>query len=68
MNNQMPYYFRMFVALAYIFAGLYVLTTKYVENRLESKEMSMIFGALLLIYGLFRGYRNQKSWDKPNRE
>ena len=64
----MPYYFRMFVALAYILAGLFVMTTKYVEVRLESKEMSMIFGALLLIYGLFRGYRNQKSWDKPNRE
>jgi uncharacterized membrane protein HdeD (DUF308 family) len=68
MKNQMPYYIRMFIALGYIVGGTICLTTPIAENALDSKKYGMLLGVLLIVYGLFRAYRNQKQWDTPNRE
>jgi hypothetical protein len=27
----------------------------------------IIFGILCIVYGLYRGYRNQKQWDVPDK-
>ena len=68
MKNQMPYYFRMFIALGYIVAGIISLTTPLAVRLLESKLYGMLLGVLLLSYGLFRAYRNQKRWDTKDYE
>jgi hypothetical protein len=68
MKNQMPYYFRMFIALGYMVAGIISLTTPLAQQFLESKLYGMLLGILLFGYGLFRAYRNQKQWDVLNHE
>ena len=65
MNNQMPYYIRMFLALAYIVLGIVVLSSDFYQI---GKKYSMLFGALLIGYGIFRAYRNQKKWDVLKHE
>lgn len=68
MNNQLPYYFRMFLALAYVILGIFLMSTKAGEQITGKKEFGLIFGLVCIIYGLFRAYRNQKKWDKPTHE
>lgn len=68
MKNQMPYYIRMFIALGYVVGGIICLTTPFAAQRLESKFYGMMLGVVLLSYGLFRAYRNQKQWDVMNHE
>jgi hypothetical protein len=68
MNNQLPYYFRMFVALGYIVIGVIALTTNAGEMMTGSKAFGMAFAFGCIAYGLFRAYRNQKKWDKPTHE
>ncbi len=68
MKNQLPFYFRMFLALAYIVMGLIILTTPAGEYMTGRKSFGMVFGALCIIYGVFRGYRNIKKWDTLNHE
>jgi uncharacterized membrane protein HdeD (DUF308 family) len=68
MKNHIPYYIRMFIALGYIVGGIICLTTPLAEMALESKKYGLLLGVLLIVYGLFRAYRNQKRWDAPNRE
>jgi uncharacterized membrane protein HdeD (DUF308 family) len=68
MKSQMPFYFRMFLALGYIILGIVALTTPAGELMTGSKVFGMVFGILVIIYGIFRAYRNVKRWDTLNHE
>jgi hypothetical protein len=68
MNNQVPYYIKMFLALGYIAIGIIVLTSDAGVALTGRKEYAFAFGALCIIYGIYRAYRNQKKWDETNHE
>ena len=68
MKNQLPYYFRMFLALGYLFIGYMAIATPAGEVLTGRKEFGIAFGIACIGYGLFRSYRNVKMWDKPNHE
>lgn len=66
-GNQGPYYIKMLLAITYIIFGVVILTSDIVNLFAVKKEYMIIFGILCIIYGLYRGYRNQKQWDVPDK-
>lgn len=68
MKNQLPYYFRMFIALGYIVIGGIVLTTNAGEVLTGNRTFGFVFAFACIVYGIFRAYRNIKKWDKPSHE
>ena len=53
-------YFRLFIALFYMALGIYMMVYSSVQ-KLMPPEYSVIFGGILIVYGIFRGYRTYKS-------
>lgn len=64
MKNQVPYYFKMAIAVGYIILGLMALTTGAGEALVGNKTIAIVFGLACIVYGAFRIYRNQKRWDE----
>ena len=68
MKNQLPFYFRMFIALGYIILGIVAITTPAGEMMTGRKSYGIAFAVLCIGYGIYRAYRNVKKWDTMNHE
>ena len=53
-------YFRFFIALFYVGIGIYMIVNSSLQ-KLMPANYSVIFGGILIVYGLFRGYRTYKA-------
>lgn len=53
-------YFRFFIALFYAGIGIYMIVYSSTQ-KLMPPNYSIIFGAILIVYGIFRGYRTYKN-------
>lgn len=53
-------YFRFFIALFYAGLGVYMIVYSSTQ-KLMPHNYSIIFGAILIVYGAFRGYRTYKN-------
>jgi hypothetical protein len=42
------------MSFAYVFAGLLLMLTNFLEELIANHQYRTIFGAALLVYGLFR--------------
>lgn len=46
--------FGFIMSCAYIFAGLLFLLTNFLEELITDRQYRIVFGAAILIYGIFR--------------
>ena len=58
MNKTFFLYFSIAMAVAYISFGIYIMFFDGFAQMVASKEMRLLFGGLLIMYGLLRSWRS----------
>jgi len=63
-NNRFISWFGVIMVVCYIVLGVVILTSEYF-NATMIGNYRVYLGLLLIIYGLFRGWRVFRSWHHP---
>jgi hypothetical protein len=62
--NQFLLYFRFALAAFYAAIGIYITLSPEIVGYYLDPTWARVFGAIVFIYGLFRGYTAYSRWER----